>query len=343
VDLISLIGTLVLVFSGVSILFGSMFTVSQTERALIERNSRFLRVTGRGLQFKVPFIDGIRRINTQIQQYDVKVETKTKDNVFVTIFVSIQLYVLEDTTDHIRNAYYKLYNPEAQIQSYVANAILGHVPSMDFDEVFTSQIGIADFIKAALDGPMEEFGRGVQKVQVTKITPPDNVREAMDNINAARRDQEAAKAKGEADKIIVVKEAEAQMERDILLGKGTAGQRAAIVEGLAKSVEDFKDKLAGIDPTEILKFVVITNYFDTLKEVASKSHTNTLFMNHSPGSVDDVYQRLTSSLIAGGGLLKNGDRPSAEEQLPELAAAATAGAGRGGRSVQSVGEQAERR
>lgn len=226
VDLISLFGTLLLVLFGMSILFGSMFTVSQTERALIERNSQFLRVTGRGLQFKVPFIDGIRRINTQIQQYDVKVETKTKDNVFVTIFVSIQLYVLEDTTDHIRNAYYKLYNPEAQIQSYVANAILGHVPSMDFDEVFTSQIGIADFIKAALDAPMEEFGRGVQKVQVTKITPPDNVREAMDNINAARRDQEAAKAKGEADKIIVVKEAEAQMERDLVRQRhGRAARR----------------------------------------------------------------------------------------------------------------------
>lgn len=171
---------------------------------------------------------------------------------------------------------------------------------MDFDEVFTSQVAIADFIKTALDGPMEEFGRGVQKVQVTKITPPENVREAMDNINAARRDQEAAKAKGEADKIIVVKEAEVQMERDILLGRGIAGQRAAIVDGLAKSVEDFKDKFKGIDSTEILKFVVMTNYFDTMKEVAGKSNTNTIFMNHSPGSVDEVYQRLTSALIAGG-------------------------------------------
>ncbi len=264
-DAVSIIFLAILLFFILILVFGSVFTVSQTERALIERYSRFLRVTGRGLQFKVPIIDGVRRINTQIQQYDVKVETKTKDNVFVTIFVSIQLYVLEDTSDHIRDAYYKLYNPEAQIQSYVANAILGHVPSMDFDEVFTSQVGIADFIKAELDKSMDEFGRGLQKVQVTKISPPDHVREAMDNINAARRDQEAAKAKGEADKILVVKEAEAQMERDILLGKGTAGQRAAIVEGLAKSVEDFKDKLAGIDPTEILKFVVITNYFDTLK------------------------------------------------------------------------------
>lgn len=289
-----------LVFVLAILVISSVFTVSQTERALIERYSRFLRVTGRGLQFKLPFIDVVRRINTQLQQFETQVETKTKDNVFVTIFVSIQLYVLEDTEDHIRDAYYKLYNPEAQIQSYVANAILGHVPSMDFDEVFTSQVAIADFIKTALDGPMEEFGRGVQKVQVTRITPPENVREAMDNINAARRDQEAAKAKGEADKIIVVKEAEAQMERDILLGKGIAGQRAAIVDGLAKSVEDFKDKFKGIDSTEILKFVIITNYFDTLKEVAGKSHTNTIFMNHSPGSVDEVYQRLTSTLIAGG-------------------------------------------
>ena len=293
------LGVLVVIFV-IVLIFGSLFTVSQTERALIERYSRFQRVTGRGLQMKVPLIDTVRRINTQLQQFETQVETKTKDNVFVTIFVSIQLYVLEDTEDHIRNAYYKLYNPAVQIQSYVANAILGHVPSMDFDEVFTSQVAIADFIKQALDGPMEEFGRGVQKVQVTKITPPDNVRLAMDNINAARRDQEAAKAKGEADKIIVVKEAEAQMERDILLGKGIAGQRAAIVDGLAKSVEDFRDKFKGIDSTEILKFVVITNYFDTLKEVAAKSHTNTIFMNYSPGSVDEVYQRLTSTLIAGG-------------------------------------------
>ncbi|HKD84015.1 MAG TPA: SPFH domain-containing protein [Terriglobales bacterium] len=300
-DSVPLVGLAVLVILFVLILvFGSLFTVSQTERALIERYSRFLRVTGRGLQIKVPIIDAVRRINTQLQQFETQVETKTKDNVFVTIFVSIQLFVMEDTEDHIRNAYYKLYNPALQIQSYVANAILGHVPSMDFDEVFTSQVAIADFIKAALDAPMEEFGRSVHKVQVTKITPPDNVRQAMDNINAARRDQEAAKAKGEADKIIVVKEAEAQMERDILLGKGIAGQRAAIVDGLARSVEDFKDKFKGIDSTEILKFVVITNYFDTLKEIAGKSHTNTIFMNHSPGSVDEVYQRLTSTLIASG-------------------------------------------
>ena len=299
-DALSLFGLVLVIIVVVVILFGSLFTVSQTERALIERWSRFLRVTGRGLQFKVPIVDSVRKINTQLQQFETQVETKTKDNVFVTIFVSIQLYVLEDTEDHIRNAYYKLYNPAVQIQSYVANAILGHVPSMDFDEVFTSQVAIADFIKTALEGPMEEFGRGVQKVQVTRITPPENVRQAMDNINAARRDQEAAKAKGEADKIIVVKEAEAQMERDILLGKGIAGQRAAIVDGLAKSVEDFKDKFKGVDSTEILKFVVITNYFDTLKEIAGRSHTNTIFMNHSPGSVDEVYQRLTSTMIAGG-------------------------------------------
>jgi len=315
------LGVLVLIFV-IVLIFGSLFTVSQTERALIERYSRFQRVTGRGLQMKVPLIDTVRRINTQLQQFETQVETKTKDNVFVTIFVSIQLYVLEDTEDHIRNAYYKLYNPAVQIQSYVANAILGHVPSMDFDEVFTSQVAIADFIKQALDGPMEEFGRGVQKVQVTKITPPDNVRLAMDNINAARRDQEAAKAKGEADKIIVVKEAEAQMERDILLGKGIAGQRAAIVDGLAKSVEDFRDKFKGIDSTEILKFVVITNYFDTLKEVAAKSHTNTIFMNYSPGSVDEVYQRLTSTLIAGG---VGGRFDAADDGTEEHSRAAAAG------------------
>jgi regulator of protease activity HflC (stomatin/prohibitin superfamily) len=313
----SFIAVAAVVFVLIIAIFGSVFTVSQTERALIERYSRFSRVTGRGLQFKIPFIDVVRRINTQLQQFETQVETKTKDNVFVTIFVSIQLYVLEDTEDHIRDAYYKLYNPAAQIQSYVANAILGHVPSMDFDEVFTSQVAIAEFIKTALD-PMEEFGRGVQKVQVTKITPPENVRIAMDNINAARRDQEAAKAKGEADKIIVVKEAEAQMERDILLGRGIAGQRAAIVDGLAKSVEDFKDKFHGIDSTEILKFVVITNYFDTLKEIAGKSRTNTIFMNHSPGSVDDVYQRLTSTMIAGGVSERFQD-------LPERSRAASAG------------------
>src|SRR5690349_18125735 len=137
------------VFVFLILVFGSVFTVSQTERALIERYSRFQRVAGRGLQFKLPLIDMVRRINTQLQQFETQVETKTKDNVFVTISVSIQLYVLEDTEDHIRNAYYKLYNPAAQIQSYVANAILGHVPSMDFDEVFTSQVAIADFIKMA--------------------------------------------------------------------------------------------------------------------------------------------------------------------------------------------------
>ena len=146
-DAVSIVFVGILAFVILVLMLGTVFTVSQTERALIERYSRFQRVTGRGLQFKVPLIDAVRRINTQLQQFETQVETKTKDNVFVTIFVSIQLYVMEDTEEHIRSAYYKLYNPGVQIQSYVANAILGHVPSMDFDEVFTSQVAIADFIE----------------------------------------------------------------------------------------------------------------------------------------------------------------------------------------------------
>src|SRR3954463_11845743 len=223
-------GTLVvlIIVVGATVL-GSFFTVNTAQVAIITRFGKFLRAADAGLSWKVPFIDSVAgRVSLRVNQITLTMETKTKDNVFVTIPISVQNRV---RPEKVFDAYYKLSNPGQQIQSYVEQVILGHVPGMTLDEVFASQSGIAAAVKQELDADMTGFGYEIVNVLVTDIIPDDKVKAAMNDINAAQREQVAARARGEAEKILVVKRAEAQAESNALQGQGIANQRKAIIEG----------------------------------------------------------------------------------------------------------------
>ncbi len=274
------------------------FTVRTAEVAVITRFGKFLRIAQPGLNVKVPFIDKVQgRVSLRVNQITLTMETKTQDNVFVTIPISVQNRV---RAEKAFDAFYKLSDPVAQIKSYVEQVILGHVPSMTLDQVFASQSSIAMAVKKELDADMSEFGYEIVNVLVTDIIPDSKVKSAMNDINAAQREQVAANARGEAEKILVVKKAEAEAESKALQGQGIANQRRAIIEGLQTSIGEFQKVVVGTSAGEVMQLVLVTQYFDTLKSIGELGKTNTLFLPHSPSAVTDISQQILQSMVASG-------------------------------------------
>jgi regulator of protease activity HflC (stomatin/prohibitin superfamily) len=277
------------------VLLSSFFTVNTAEVAVITRFGKFLRVADPGLNWKRPFFDTVAGVvSLRVNQISLTMETKTKDNVFVTIPISVQNRV---RPEKVYDAYYKLSDPTAQIKSYVEQVILGHVPGMTLDEVFASQSSIAAAVKQELDADMATFGFEIVNVLVTDIVPDAKVKSAMNDINAAQREQVAANARGEAEKILVVKKAEAEAESKALQGQGIANQRKAIIEGLQVSIEQFQKVVDGASSRDVMQLVMVTQYFDTLKSIGESDKTNTLFLSHSPGSVKDVSEQIMESMV----------------------------------------------
>ncbi len=295
--LLGVAALIVLIFV-LSIVFGSFFTVNTAEVAVITRFGKFLRVADPGLNWKVPYFDTVSGVvSLRVNQISLTMETKTKDNVFVTIPISVQNRV---RPEKVYDAFYKLSDPTAQIKSYVEQVILGHVPGMTLDEVFASQSSIAAAVKQELDADMATFGFEIVNVLVTDIVPDQKVKSAMNDINAAQREQVAANARGEAEKILVVKKAEAEAESKALQGQGIANQRKAIIEGLQVSIEQFQKVVDGASSRDVMQLVMVTQYFDTLKSIGESDKTNTLFLAHTPSAVKDVSEQILDSMLVAG-------------------------------------------
>ncbi len=294
-DILLVIAIVILAIVFLSFVLGSFFTVNTATVAVITRFGKFLRVAEAGLNWKTPYFDSVAgMVSLRVNQITLTMETKTKDNVFVTIPISVQNRV---RPEKVYDAFYKLSDPVAQIKSYVEQVILGHVPGMTLDEVFASQSSIAAAVKQELDADMSAFGYEIVNVLVTDIVPDSKVKSAMNDINAAQREQVAASARGEADKILVVKKAEAEAESKALQGQGIANQRKAIVEGLQVSIEQFQKVVEGASPKDVMQLVLVTQYFDTLKAIGESDKTNTLFLAHSPSSVKEVSDQILESML----------------------------------------------
>jgi regulator of protease activity HflC (stomatin/prohibitin superfamily) len=280
---------------GVIIVLGSFFTVPTSSVAVITRFGKFLRVADPGLNWKWPVVDSVGdKVSLRVQQINLTMETKTRDNVFVTIPISVQMRV---RPEKVYDAYYKLSDPNVQIKSYVEQVILGHVPGMTLDEVFASQSGIAAAVKQELDADMTTFGYEIVNVLVTDIVPDGKVKAAMNDINAAQREQVAATARGESEKILVVKKAEAEAESKALQGQGIANQRKAIVEGLQVSIEQFQKVVSTATAKDVMQLIIVTQYFDTLRSIGESDKTNTLFLSHAPGAVKDISDQIMQSML----------------------------------------------
>lgn len=272
-----------------------LFTVDQQTARVVQRFGKFARVAGPGLHYFSPFFETVSEpINLRVQQLDVPVETKTEDDVFVRVVVSVQYNVLPD---RVFEAFYKLDDPERQITSYVFDVVRARVPTIKLDDVFEKKDDIAEAIKTELREVMDDFGYGILKALVTDIDPDPKVKQAMNEINAAQRMRIAATEKGEAERILKVKAAQAEAESKALSGKGIADQRRAIIDGLRESVDEFARSVPGASPQDVMNIVLLTQYFDTLKEIGATSTTNTLLIPHSPSAVTDLAEQIRSSML----------------------------------------------
>ena len=278
----------------------TLYTVRTYTAGVVERFGKFSRIVQPGLHTLVPFAESVYFVDLQVKQAQFSVETKTRDNVFVQIPVSVQYQILPDK---IYDAFYKLSAPQKQIESFVFNSILGHVPKLSLDETFEQQSGISINVKTELDATMSSFGYNILNALVTDIIPDSKVKDAMNDINAAQRAQVAAQARGEAEKILKVKQAEA--ESKALQGKGIAAERQAIIDGLRASIENFRESVPGSTAEDVMALVLLTQYFDTLKDIGTKSGNNTVFLHNNPGAANEfmtqILAGLRGSMNAGSG------------------------------------------
>jgi regulator of protease activity HflC (stomatin/prohibitin superfamily) len=291
-----------------SIALGSFFTVETAQVAIVQRLGKFARVAGPGLNWKTPYLETVvRRLSMKVQQFDVQVETKTQDNVFVQIPVSIQYKVIPDA---VEAAFYKLSDPVKQIESMVYNVVLGHVPKMKLDDTFLNQADIASDLRENLDASMKEYGYSIVKVLISDIVPDQKVKAAMNDINAAQREREATVSRAETNKMLLVKQAEAEAESKRLQGEGIANQRKAIISGLKDSVEDFAKTVPGSTPQDVMQLVLMTQYFDTLKDIAANDHSNTILIPHTPNTLTDLFSQIRNAIIAGTELTGHSSVPT---------------------------------
>lgn len=282
--------TMIITIVVILLLLGMVFVVQQQTSYIIERFGKFHRVANPGLNFKIPFIDRIaKKVPLRIMQLDSVVETKTLDNVFVSVPVSVQ-YQVQNVVD----SFYRLADPERQIQSYVYDRVRTSLAKLNLDDAFSSKDQIAQDVESTLASAMNAYGFAIINTLVTDINPDPTVRASMNSINAAQREREAAISLAEAEKIKIVKQAEAEAEYKRLQGEGIAAQRKAIVDGLVQQYELLRDAGVGNQAQEML---LLTQYFDTLQEVAKSSNTQTLLLPSNPGGVSDAMAELRNSLF----------------------------------------------
>src|ERR1700678_681499 len=287
-------------FLALSIFLGSFFTVQTAQVAIVQRLGKFARIAGPGLNWKTPYLETVvQRMSRKGQQFEVQVETKTQDNVFVQIPVSIQYKVIPEG---VESAFYKLSDPVKQIESMVYNVVLGHVPKMKLDDTFLNQADIASDLRDNLDASMKEYGYSIVKVLISDIVPDQKVKAAMNDINAAQREREATVSRAETNKLLLVKQAEAEAESKRLQGEGIANQRKAIIAGLKDSVEDFAKTVPGSTPQDVMQLVLMTQYFDTLKDIAANDHSNTILIPHTPNTLTDIFAQIRNAIITGNEL-----------------------------------------
>ncbi|MEM7379678.1 MAG: SPFH domain-containing protein [Bacteroidota bacterium] len=283
-----------IIFLGIVILLSSFFVVKQQTAFVIERFGKFQSIRNSGLQMKIPLVDRISgRLSLKIQQLDVIVETKTLDDVFVKLKVSVQYVVIRDK---VYEAFYKLEYPHDQITSYVFDVVRAEVPKMKLDDVFVKKDDIAIAVKSELQDAMLEYGYDIIKTLVTDIDPDAQVKAAMNRINASEREKIAAQFEGDAARILIVEKAKAEAESTRLQGQGIADQRREIARGLEESVEVLNK--VGINSQEASALIVVTQHYDTLQSIGEETNTNLILLPNSPQAGSDMLNNMVASFTA---------------------------------------------
>lgn len=300
-----------IIFFSLIILISAFFIVKQQTAAIIERFGKFHSIRQSGLQIKIPLVDRISgRLSLKIQQLDVIIETKTLDDVFVRLKVSVQYKVIKDK---VYDAFYKLDYPHDQITSYVFDVVRAEVPKMKLDDVFVKKDDIALAVKAELNEAMSGYGFDIIKTLVTDIDPDAQVKQAMNRINASEREKIAAQFEGDAARILIVEKAKAEAESKRLQGQGIADQRREIARGLEESVEVLNK--VGINSQEASALIVVTQHYDTLQAIGQETNSNLILLPNSPQAGSTMLNDMVASFTASnqiGEAMKNSKNKKGE-------------------------------
>ena len=297
----------------VLVLFGTLFIVKQQSAAVIERFGKFISVRQSGLQVKIPIVDRVAgRLSLRVQQLDVVVETKTKDDVFVKVKVSVQFKVIKDK---VYDAFYKLDFPQDQITSYVFDVVRAEVPKMILDDVFEKKDDIAIAVKGELNDAMINYGFDIIKTLVTDIDPDAQVKESMNRINASEREKVAAQFEGDAQRILIVEREKAEAESKRLQGQGIADQRREIARGLEDSVKVLNN--VDINSQEASALIVVTQHYDTLQSVGSASNSNLILMPNSPQAGSEMLNNMVASFTASNQIGEQMKKAAKEKEAEE--------------------------
>ncbi|MEC8616646.1 MAG: SPFH domain-containing protein [Bacteroidota bacterium] len=276
--------------------------IPERQSWVIQRLGKFNRIARPGFKLRIPIIESVAsKENLKIQQLDVDVETKTNDDVFVILKISVQYRIINNK---VYEAFYELDDPHGQIASYIFDEVRAEVPKLPLDDVFAKKDDIAIAVRDNISAQMEQYGYKIVKTLITDINPDELVKASMNKINAATREKEAAVQEAEAEKIRIVKRAEAEADSKRLSGEGIAKQRLEIVRGFKESVEDFQKALQEVDPQEIMQFVLMTQYFDTLTAIGANENNNTVMVPHTPGGMKDFQQQIIQGTFIGEELAK---------------------------------------
>ena len=280
----------------------SIMIIPERQSWVIQRLGKFNRIAQPGFKLRIPIIESVAsKENLKIQQLDVDVETKTNDDVFVILKISVQYRIIGNK---VYEAFYELDDPHGQIASYIFDEVRAEVPKLPLDDVFARKDDIAIAVRDNISAQMEQYGYKIVKTLITDINPDELVKASMNKINAATREKEAAIQEAEAEKIRIVKRAEAEADSKRLSGEGIAQQRLEIVRGFKESVEDFQKALQEVDPQEIMQFVLMTQYFDTLTAIGANENNNTVMVPHTPGGMKDFQQQIIEGTFIGKELSK---------------------------------------
>tara|TARA_B100000929_G_scaffold39445_1_gene28184 strand:- start:111 stop:1034 length:924 start_codon:yes stop_codon:yes gene_type:complete len=295
----------------VLLLLGTFFIVKQQTAAIIERFGKFTSVRQSGLHIKIPVIDRVSgRVSLKVQQLDVVVETKTKDDVFVKLKVSVQFKVIKDK---VYDAFYKLDFPQEQMNAYVFDVVRAEVPKMILDDVFEKKDDIAIAVKGELNEAMKNYGFDIIKTLVTDIDPDAQVKESMNRINASEREKVAAQFEGDAQRILIVERAKAEAESKRLQGQGIADQRREIARGLEDSVKVLNN--VDINSQEASALIVVTQHYDTLQSVGSASNSNLILMPNSPQAGSEMLNNMVASFTASNQIGEEMKKAADKEKL----------------------------
>lgn len=304
----SVIVLVIIVFIVLCLAGLSIYIVPQQDMYIIERFGKYLETADSGLHFKIPLVDKVAaKMPLRTMQLNVAVETKTQDSVFISVATSVQYKVEKDD---VKRAFYELDDPEAQLRSYIEDALRSALPKLSLDDAFARKDDIAQDVQATIQKEMEAFGYSVQKTLVTAIDPSDEIKKSMDAINAAQRKKAAAKENAEAARITVVTQAEADAEKNRQQGKGQADYRREIANGLVDQIKSLGD--AGMDAREINNVVMFNQYLDTVKSVVGSNGSNTILL---PASTPGGYQELFTQMTAALSTASNGARQTADDAV----------------------------